>query len=68
MSTTRPQIMNCDFENSAYNVPIGIGIGQVFKTEKTISNLFVESQWLVASKGAGWPRWQVFVGLNLMFR
>ena len=49
-------IMNYDFENSAYNVPLGLGIGQVWKSGTTIYNLFVEPQWSVASKGAGWPR------------
>jgi hypothetical protein len=60
-------IMNYDFQSDGYNVPIGIGIGQVFKSGNTTYNLFVEPQWSVASKGAGWPEWQVFVGLNLLF-
>ena len=61
-------IMNYDFENSTYNVPIGIGIGQVWKSAATTYNLFVEPQWSTASKGAGWPDWQVFVGLNMIFK
>ena len=61
-------IMNYDFECNGYNVPIGIGIGQVWKSGTTTYNLFVEPQWSVASKGAGWPEWQVFVGLNLIFK
>lgn len=61
-------IMNYDFENSAYNVPIGLGIGQVFKSGSTVYNLFAEPQWSVASKGAGWPQWQVFVGFNVIFK
>jgi hypothetical protein len=61
-------IMNYDFENDGYNVPIGIGIGHVWKAGKTTYNVFVEPQWSVASKGAGWPEWQVFVGLNMLFK
>ena len=61
-------IMNYDFENSAYNVPLGLGLGQVFKSGTTIYNLFVEPQWSVASKGTGWPQWQVFVGFNVVFK
>jgi len=61
-------IMNYDFESNGYNVPIGVGIGQVWKSGTTTYNLFVEPQWSAASKGAGWPEWQVFVGLNLIFK
>ena len=61
-------IMNYDFESNGYNVPIGIGIGQVWKSGTTTYNLFVEPQWSVASKGTGWPQWQVFVGLNMIFK
>jgi hypothetical protein len=61
-------IMNYDFESEGYNVPLGIGIGQVWKSEGTVYNVFVEPQWSAASKGAGWPEWQVFVGLNAIFK
>ena len=61
-------IMNYDFESEGYNVPLGIGIGQVWKSEGTVYNLFVEPQWSAASKGAGWPEWQVFVGFNMQFK
>ena len=49
-------------------MPLGLGLGQVFKSGTTIYNLFVEPQWSVASKGAGWPQWQVFVGFNAVFK
>jgi hypothetical protein len=61
-------IMNYDFESDGYNVPLGIGIGQVWKSEGTVYNLFVEPQWSAASKGAGWAEWQVFVGFNMQFK
>ncbi len=61
-------IMTYDFESDGYSVPLGVGIGKVFKTVKGSNNLFVEPQWSVADDGAGWPEWQVFVGFNMIFQ
>jgi hypothetical protein len=61
-------VMAYDFENSAYSVPIGFGIGQVMPRQKVVYNLFIEPQVSVADKGAGWPKWQIFVGLNTQFK
>ena len=61
-------IMTYDFENDTYSVPLGLGIGQVWKSGTTTYNLFVEPQWSVADKGAGWPEWQVFLGFNMVFK
>ena len=60
-------IWQYDFENDHYNMPLGIGIGQVFKKEKTVFNLFVEPQFSVAHEGAGQALWQVFSGFNMQF-
>ena len=57
-----------EYQSKGYNVPLGIGVGQVWKSGKTVYNLFVEPQWSAASKGAGWPEWQVFVGFNMQFK
>jgi len=56
-----------DFETGNYSVPIGIGIGQVIPRGKTVYNIFIEPQWSVADKGAGWPKWQIFIGFNMQF-
>jgi len=56
-----------NFENDAYSVPLGLGIGQVIKRGKTVFNLFVEPQASVAYRGPGQPDWQVFVGFNMQF-
>ena len=56
-----------NFENDSYSVPLGIGYGKIFKREKVTYNLFVEPQWSVADKGAGWAKWQVFFGFNMQF-
>jgi hypothetical protein len=61
-------VMAYDFEHSTYSVPIGLGIGQVVPREKVVFNVFIEPQVSVADDGAGWPKWQVFVGLNTQFK
>ena len=60
-------IWNYDFENDDYNMPLGVGIGQVVKKEKTVYNVFVEPQFSVAHEGAGQALWQVFAGFNMQF-
>lgn len=57
-----------NLENDDYSVPIGLGIGQVIPSGKIIYNLFMEPQVSVADRGAGWPEWQVFIGLNMQFK
>lgn len=61
-------VMAYDFEHSGYSVPLGLGIGQVVPRERVIFNVFVEPQVSVADKGAGWPQWQAFLGLNMQFK
>jgi hypothetical protein len=56
-----------NFENDAYNIPLGLGIGQVIKRGKTVFNIFVEPQVSVAYRGALQPDWQVFAGFNMQF-
>ena len=57
-----------NLENDGYSVPIGFGIGQVIPTDGTIFNVFIEPQVSAADKGAGWPEWQIFVGLNMQYQ
>jgi hypothetical protein len=61
-------VMTYNFESDTYSVPIGLGIGKVFQSEKVVFNLFAEPQLSLADKGPGWPEWQVFVGLNSQFK
>ena len=56
-----------NFENHDYSVPLGLGIGQVIKKDKTVYNVFVEPQASVADDGPGQPVWQIFVGFNMQF-
>ena len=57
-----------DFANSGYSLPLGVGFGHVIVGDKVVYNLFIEPQYSVADKGAGWPQWQVFVGFNMQFK
>lgn len=56
-----------NFDSDSYSVPLGIGVGQVFKKGKTVFNVFIEPQYSVFDDGPGLPKWQVFVGLNTQF-
>lgn len=56
-----------NLHNDDYSVPLGLGIGQVIKSQKTVYNFFIEPQGSVADRGPGQPRWQIFAGLNLQF-
>lgn len=60
-------IMAYNFENDAYSVPIGLGIGQVIKKGNTVFNFFIEPQYSVAWKGPAQPDWQIFAGFNMQF-
>jgi hypothetical protein len=56
-----------NLHNDSYSVPLGLGVGQVIKKDKTVYNFFIEPQGSVADRGPGQPRWQIFAGLNLQF-
>lgn len=60
-------VMTFDFEHNAYSIPIGLGIGQVIKTEAGVFNGFVEPQVTILKKGDGQPRWGIFAGINFQF-
>jgi len=56
-----------DLEDGDYSMPLGIGIGQVIKKDKTVYNVFVEPQFSVADEGPGQPEWQIYLGFNMQF-
>lgn len=56
-----------NFENDAYSIPLGLGIGQVFKKENTVYNVFIEPQISLSDDGPGQPEWQIFAGFNMQF-
>jgi hypothetical protein len=61
-------IMTYNFDNDTYTVPIGLGIGQVIPRKEVVFNAFIEPQYSLWDKGAGWPKWQIFIALNSQFR
>ncbi|MDQ1333552.1 MAG: hypothetical protein QG552_502 [Thermodesulfobacteriota bacterium] len=60
--------MAYNFDNSTYRAPIGLGIGQVIPCDEMAFNVFLEPQVLIEDKGAGWPKWQIFLGFNTQFK
>ncbi|MEJ2240231.1 MAG: hypothetical protein P8X82_18225 [Gemmatimonadales bacterium] len=61
-------IWTYNFENDDYSVPLGLGIGKVITSGKTVYNFFAEPQYSVADRGPGQPQWQVYFGLNMQFK
>jgi len=57
-------IWTYDFETDNYNIPVGLGIGKVMKTDQAIVNLFVEPSISIASDGPGQSEWGIFAGIN----
>ena len=57
-----------NFEDSTYTVPVGLGFGQVIPSKKAVFNAFIEFQYSIADKGAGYARWQIFFALNTQFK
>jgi hypothetical protein len=60
-------IMAFNLKDGSYNVPVGVGIGQVIPTRSAVFNVFVEPQFTVLSHGPGQPNVQIFVGFNTQF-
>jgi len=56
-----------DLEQDTYYIPIGAGLGKVWKGGSITYNAFAEPQWTVDHDGDGVPKFQVFFGLNLQF-
>jgi hypothetical protein len=60
-------LWNFNLENDSYNIPLGIGAGQVVKTGKTVLNIFLEPQFTLLHYGSGQPAIQIFGGINCQF-
>ena len=57
--------MTFDIENDDYYVPVGIGIGKVIKSGRTVYNMFFEPQFTILHEGDGYPAFQIFAGIQL---
>lgn len=61
-------IMTFNWETGTYYIPVGAGLGKVWKLEGgTTINFFGEPQWTVAHEGMFYPNYQTFVGVNFQF-
>lgn len=59
-------VMNFNWQNGDYYVPVGAGLGKVWKLQSgNILNAFIEPQWTVAHGGENQPEFQIFMGLNM---
>jgi len=60
-------IMNFNFEDGSYFIPVGTGFGKVWKLKGgTTINLFTEPQWTLWHDDIA-PKFQLFSGINLQF-
>jgi hypothetical protein len=57
-----------DISNNTRLIPLGIGFGKVFKTGNAIVNAFIEPQFTVYHDGIGLPSFQLFSGLQFLFK
>ena len=58
---------NFDLKRGTWYLPLGAGLGRVWKAGRATMNLFAEPQWTVAHDGDGLPKFQLFFGLNMQF-
>lgn len=59
-----------NFENNNYAMPVGlgIGIGKVMVTSKSVINAYIEPQYSISTRGSGQLEWCVFAGINFQFK
>ncbi len=53
--------------NNQYNIPIGLGLGKVWKTKGLIYNFYIEPQPTVAKGGIQSQNFQLLAGMNILF-
>jgi hypothetical protein len=57
-----------DLENDSYNVPVGLGVGQVMIHGDTVFNFFIEPQFTILDRGPAQPELQILVAVNMQFK
>ena len=60
-------IWTANFENGAYTMPVGFGLGKVLRMHDVVANLFVEPQYAVATGGSNQQKWNIYSGINFQF-
>jgi hypothetical protein len=61
-------ICSFDLSNKRSVIPVGAGVGRVFRTRDVVMNAFIEPQVTVHHSGVGQASVQLFSGLNVQFR
>lgn len=61
-------IWSANLQNGNYSVPLGLRLGKVWTSGSTVYNLFAEPQFSVADSGAGQPKRQLYLALNMQFK
>jgi hypothetical protein len=61
-------IWTFDFNNDLVLIPLGLGVGKVFKLGDAIANASFEPQFSVYDKGLGLPAIQLTFGLALQWK
>ena len=56
-----------DLKNNTHYIPIGLGLGKVWKSGSNILNTFIEPQWTADRKGDGLPQFTLYTGINVTF-
>lgn len=56
-----------NLKDDTHYIPIGLGVGKVWKAGSNILNAYVEPQWTVQREGPGAPQFTVFAGINVTF-
>jgi hypothetical protein len=56
-----------DLENDRYLIPVGIGMGRVFRASGAMVNVFVEPDFTVYAEGDGQPSLQILTGMNFQW-
>jgi hypothetical protein len=60
-------VLTFDAANGRYLIPLGVGVGKVFKAGRAIANAFIEPQFSVYHQGIGQPTIQLYAGINLQW-
>ncbi len=56
-----------DLENDRYLIPVGVGIGRVFRASGAMVNVFIEPDFTVYAEGDAQPALQIFTGMNFQW-
>ena len=61
-------IWSFDISDHKNLIPVGMGIGKVFKSGNVVVNAFIEPQFTVYHDGTALPSIQLYTGLYFLFR